>query len=314
MNPNTPPPSDDELPDERELAALYARLPKAEPDAALDDAVLAAAARATPTARPVVPRHRTRWPLALSSAAVLVLAAGIGWQMREQPIRDPVAERAASVAAPTAAQTASIEAPTANGAPAAADQVVATPAPAPAPPGDAEATKLAGRMKSNAPAPVARKIIQHREALPAPAPSPPPAAVAAAPMAPAEAYVSAAPVAPVAPPAPRAPPAPPAPAAPPAMQPAMQPEMQPAPQVEAGSTDARSASRQAYTLPEQQPARTSDSFAAGKPAGFGPDDRVGEIRRLLDQHDREGALRKLAELRRLYPAYDLPQDLRDLKP
>ncbi|WP_170207550.1 hypothetical protein [Luteibacter pinisoli] len=49
------------------------------------------------------------------------------------------------------------------------------------------------------------------------------------------------------------------------------------------------------------------------PAPLSPDDRVGEIRRLLDQGDRAAALQKLAELRRLYPAYDIPQDLRDLK-
>jgi hypothetical protein len=78
MNPNTPPPHDDDLPGERELAALYARLPKAEPDAALDAAVLAQADRAVPARR-----HRARWPVALGSAAVLVLAAGLAWQLRD---------------------------------------------------------------------------------------------------------------------------------------------------------------------------------------------------------------------------------------
>lgn len=77
MNPNTPPPHDDDLPGERELAALYARLPKAEPDAALDAAVLAQADRAVPA------RRRARWPVALGSAAVLVLAAGLAWQLRD---------------------------------------------------------------------------------------------------------------------------------------------------------------------------------------------------------------------------------------
>jgi hypothetical protein len=78
MNPNTPPPHDDDLPDERELATLYARLPKAEPDAALDAAVLAHAGRAVPARR-----HRARWPVALGSAAVLVLAAGLAWQLHD---------------------------------------------------------------------------------------------------------------------------------------------------------------------------------------------------------------------------------------
>jgi hypothetical protein len=49
-------------------------------------------------------------------------------------------------------------------------------------------------------------------------------------------------------------------------------------------------------------------------AEFGPDDRVGAIRRLLDHGDRQGALRALKALRERYPHYDLPQDLRDLTP
>ncbi|MGN6480003.1 MAG: hypothetical protein ACTHLF_07540, partial [Luteibacter sp.] len=116
-----PPPSDDELPDERELAALYARLPKTEPDAALDAAVLAAATRGLPV------RRRPRWPVALGSAAVLVLAVGVGWHMKQTPIRDPIAEKAAVL---TAAEPAS--APAAAPAPPAASP--STPAAAPAPP------------------------------------------------------------------------------------------------------------------------------------------------------------------------------------
>ena len=49
-------------------------------------------------------------------------------------------------------------------------------------------------------------------------------------------------------------------------------------------------------------------------ASLGPDDRVGEIRRLLGRGDRDGALRELKALRERYPHYDLPQDLRDLTP
>ncbi|NID14313.1 hypothetical protein HBF32_02395 [Luteibacter yeojuensis] len=45
-----------------------------------------------------------------------------------------------------------------------------------------------------------------------------------------------------------------------------------------------------------------------------PDDRVGEIRRLLDHGQREEARRRLRELRLRYPHYDIPQDLRDLEP
>lgn len=54
--------------------------------------------------------------------------------------------------------------------------------------------------------------------------------------------------------------------------------------------------------------------SAKTPSTLGPDDRVGEIRRLLGSGDRANALRELNELRRRYPHYELPQDLRDLNP
>lgn len=84
MNPNTPPPGDDDLPDERELATLYARLPRVEPSPELDAAVHAAAMRAQP-------RRRPRWPLAIGSAAVLVLAIGMGWHLGREPVMPPAA-------------------------------------------------------------------------------------------------------------------------------------------------------------------------------------------------------------------------------
>jgi len=45
---------------------------------------------------------------------------------------------------------------------------------------------------------------------------------------------------------------------------------------------------------------------------LGPDDRVGQIRQLLGNGQREEALQRLRDLRRRYPHYELPQDLRDL--
>src|SRR5690606_14563195 len=80
MNPQPPPPSDEDLArEERELAALYRRLPNAEPDAALDARVLADADRAV--ARPA--RRRAQpWLIGLGSAAALVLVAGIAWRMQ----------------------------------------------------------------------------------------------------------------------------------------------------------------------------------------------------------------------------------------
>lgn len=71
---------DDSLPGEDELKALYRRLPSKEPSPALDRAVRQVAAGATHPS-PRLPR----WLAALASAAVLVLAAGIGWRLHEQP-------------------------------------------------------------------------------------------------------------------------------------------------------------------------------------------------------------------------------------
>jgi hypothetical protein len=73
----------DELPGEAELKASYARLPQAEPDPALDAAIRRAAAQAV--RENASPARRPRWPIALGTAATLVLAAGLAWRMREAP-------------------------------------------------------------------------------------------------------------------------------------------------------------------------------------------------------------------------------------
>ena len=127
MTVQLPPQEPDEmLPGEAELAALYRQLPKNEPGAALDAAVLQAAAQALASAesttvqatdRRKLPRERgdwvrpkpdsaansgqpdpvtatpsfsrrkpgSRWLIALSSAATLVLVAGLAWRMRGMP-------------------------------------------------------------------------------------------------------------------------------------------------------------------------------------------------------------------------------------
>ena len=74
--------------EESELARLYRRLPQAEPDAKLDAAVLGLARAAVEPQRVNALRHaksrhpRPWWLVGLSSAAGVVLAAGIAWQMR----------------------------------------------------------------------------------------------------------------------------------------------------------------------------------------------------------------------------------------
>lgn len=92
------PPHDDDLPGEAELKALYARLPSHEPGPALDAAVLRAAAEAV--ASDASHRHtRRRWPVALGTAATLVLAAGLAWHMRKLPADMPTAAPASAPAA-----------------------------------------------------------------------------------------------------------------------------------------------------------------------------------------------------------------------
>ncbi|GAA0905931.1 hypothetical protein GCM10009552_12530 [Rothia nasimurium] len=255
MNPNTPAPSDDDLPDEHDLAGLYARLPRTEPDPALDAAVLAAAKAATP-------RRRPRWPLALGSAAVLVLAAGLAWQLREtQPVYAPppvVMEKSPS----REEAPATVAAP-----PPAVDEVTNTSAAPVAP------TRRAART----PAPVARKSV-HTTA---------PAMESMAPYS----------IAP-APPVPPAPPAPPSPAEPPA--PGEVRTYVAAPRLKLDNAPALQAADTAQVA--SRPATVPD-----------PDTQVADIRRMLDEGRRADALHALKVLRRTYPHYDLPQDLRDLE-
>lgn len=82
--------------EESELARLYRRLPQSEPDAKLDAAVLALARAAVEPQRINALRHanqrhrRPWWLVGLSSAAGLVLAAGVAWQLREGVPHSPV--------------------------------------------------------------------------------------------------------------------------------------------------------------------------------------------------------------------------------
>ena len=49
-------------------------------------------------------------------------------------------------------------------------------------------------------------------------------------------------------------------------------------------------------------------------AGLYPEHWLANIRSMLKENRRDEALRSLAEFRRMYPDYRLPDDLRDLKP
>lgn len=125
LPPQDPPERDEPLPGEAELTALYRQLPQSEPSAALDAAVLRAAAQAVPDEQHVTvvtedgrhlhskpnsaTRHalgrsatasrkiRPRWLIGLSSAATLALAAGLAWHMRELPTAAPMQPAAVSM-------------------------------------------------------------------------------------------------------------------------------------------------------------------------------------------------------------------------
>jgi len=149
LPPQDPREPDEALPGEAELAALYRQLPQNEPGPALDAAVLRAAAQALET-QPAVPverrraprepgdwvhpkpvavtpaapagsarKLRPRWLVGLSSAAALVLAAGLAWRMHESP-RSESAPVASGSVAPVQAE--------------AATNAPMPPAPLPAPP------------------------------------------------------------------------------------------------------------------------------------------------------------------------------------
>jgi Meckel syndrome type 1 protein len=138
MNMPLPPDHDDNLPGDAELAALYRKLPKSEPGPALDAAVLREAAQALGPVHPLevvatrsaAPVHgniapisartsRPRWLIALSSAATLVLVAGLAWHMRSMPAAESAMTRtaapqsAAPVDTPSAPPSAVALAPTA---------------------------------------------------------------------------------------------------------------------------------------------------------------------------------------------------------
>lgn len=142
LPPQTPHEPDDLLPGEAELRALYGKLPQNEPSPALDAAVLRAAAealsseRAVTTARiPATSKSRNRaprWLIGLSSAATLVLAAGLAWHMRSMPQADTLPVPTEAISAKALSDSAAGSAPAS--APAAMLAPAAIPPPPPMPP------------------------------------------------------------------------------------------------------------------------------------------------------------------------------------
>ncbi len=254
-----------------EYGALYRRLPRLEPPRRLDRAVLGEAARAV---RGQAPR-RQRWIVGLGSAAGLVLAAGIAWQVGQEALRQP--------ATLPARQPATEVVPVQP-----IEESARGPAPTASPNGGA----------------------RQEEAVAAPAGLPQRARSAPAKrVAPAEAQGAAEPPLPMSVPAP--PPAPPAPAEPqPATVPA--PAGDAAAGARKAATAAEPVREQADSLQaarEPSPALPSD---LQRDLQRTPADWLAHIRDLLQQGQRQQALQSLDLFRRTHPDQPVPDDLRTL--
>lgn len=291
------PPFDDE---ERELAQLYGKLPRATPSPALDEAVLRQAREAVPAidapaSRPRGrPRHGLRWAGAFAVAASLVLAANLAWQQRQLPVPQarPESAKDKAEAAPAASAMEN----------ATASRVVGEPQPPPAMAveGEVAARKAAkGRNASTA----LRAVKTPPPPLEADQASPELARVApaqqlsqsqAAPATTADAMEKVAPPAPVVAAAPAPPPAeivspPPSPAAAP-------PEL----------------AESAPASTDQRPALEAISVVMGSPSDAEPRRRVAAIRQMLRDGHEVSARKAYADLRRDFPGFVVPRDLAPL--
>lgn len=187
MNTPLPPQEPEKLPGEAELTALYRKLPQAEPGPALDQAVLRAAAKALADDAERAPAthavRRPRWPVALGSAAALVLVAGLAWHMREMPeATAPAAQAPADMAERSAPAPAAPAVPPPPAPPAPA--MAAPPSPAAPPMAEPASARQAGAARASHPQarkataqPEAEPQIRQQVAVPMPAPMPAPPAV-----------------------------------------------------------------------------------------------------------------------------------------
>jgi hypothetical protein len=279
------------------LAKHYRDLAREEPPAALDAAILAASRRAV-VARPSLSR---RWAMPASIAAVLVLAFGVTLQMQREEPGVEISDPRAATAAPNADAGDPYSMP-------------ATPTP-PAPPEPARTLDRAiasapppAQSTQSAPAPNKTPAMRKRaesEAPPAPLRKLESAAPAEAKRsdAPAEAFQkrmepkpfadSVAPAA--APPAPAAAPAAPAARAAPAP---LAPQSSASPSEESRTFGSRDKREAANAL--QAPARAAGALAE-------PDRELERIAKIRAEGRHDEADKALAEFRRKYPEYRIPE-------
>ncbi|QNK01561.1 hypothetical protein [Dyella telluris] len=305
---NTHDHDNDALPGDDELKSLYRSLPRKEPSPELDRAVKLAATDAVRATR----RRVSRWPVAVASAAMVVVAAGLGWRMLQQPSSVPQMTTASSVPAYAPAPTAAVlPAPAAPVAPA-SQPLASTNEPA---------APLAGRPAQHVTPTLQarqdniRSAMKARVMAPAPPPPPPPVEASAPALpAPEENIVAAPPPAP----APSAPPAPP-----------VLLEAAPAPMATssyASTADSIAAAPvagmparttvQATTLRAMAPAARmqpapmpSLDATAANPTDT-PAQEFAKIRQLFAWHRHDEAVQRLTIFQKAHPDIPLPDDLR----
>ncbi|MGO4503050.1 MULTISPECIES: hypothetical protein [unclassified Dyella] len=280
---NTHDHDNDALPGEDELKSLYRSLPRKEPSPALDGAIQRAAADAV---RADKRSGVTRWPVAVASVAVLVVAAGLGWRMVQQPASVPqgpasraVAVSAAPASEPAQAASSPSDAQVVNTP--AAPLAAAAPATRIAAPTAAKRENIRSAMKPKVVAPVAATA------------QPPTSETEAAPLAAInEDRMAAAP--------PPAAPAPVAQAAPSAY----------APQAAMRATAATGALSQRATAMKDMsaPAVSPDSTAAN--AADTPAQELEKIRQLFALHRHDEGVQRLTTFQQTHPDVPLPDDLR----
>jgi hypothetical protein len=252
-----------------EFGALYRHLSRMDPPRRLDRAVLGEAARAVQGRAP----RRQHWVVGLGSAAGIVLAAGIAWQVGNDALHESSSTRATRESAPMVVPVEPITG------------------------GAARKQERAGEL--DAPAPAA-------------APPPPPPATAqqsdAAPVMPRRRVPSAKPKAPAVPVQPA-----PFPAEAESLQEAEPAAAQAdtAAEGKAGAADVESPTRQ--SAPRAAAAPTPSSSAElRRDLQLAPDAWLAHVRDLLEQGRRQQAGESLQLFRRAHPDRPIPDDLRAL--
>jgi hypothetical protein len=313
---------------ERALAELLARDALPGPSPQLDARILAAARAATSTPERALRRPRPRWIAGMGIAATLVLAIGLAWRLRPLPPQRPAAAEA-----PPAVATMRVWEPAPSGTAPAADvaqprmQANAVQTAAPVPPLPRERMPQAASKPAPSEPPVAFEPASPKDsaeaakafAVPPPPPAPPPPPVAAPEP---SANGMAAPAAAKA----QAPAAPASPADKFEAARARE-DARTLDRVEVtGSLVRGSATQQAYRRDASglDAAAAADAAAEDgvsravldeEPPATADSPEVQEawlqrIRELLSAGQAEAARNSLAEFRRRYPKYVLPEDLR----